>query len=243
MAGHSHWANIQRSKSKVDKRRGIVFSKWAKLIMAAARRGGSDPSANLDLRYAIDRARADNMPKDSIERAIKKGAGELEGQPPENVIYEAYAQGGVAVLIEALTDNRNRTAPNLRSTLTKRGGSLANSGAVAYLFKRKAVFALQREGLDEDEVMEFALEHGAEDVDASEAEIFGVDADPAAYHALKEAFERRGWTLLESELRWVPDNYVPVAPGDAESLQALLDALEEDEDVQGVHHNAEFPDA
>lgn len=243
MAGHSHWANIQRSKSKVDKRRGIIFSKWAKLIMAAARRGGSDPSANLDLRYAIDRARADNMPKDSIERAIKKGAGELEGVAPENVLYEAYAPGGVALLIEALTDNRNRTAPNLRSLLTKRGGALANAGAVAYMFKKKAVFAIQRAGVDEDAVMETALEHGAEDVDASEAEIYGVDADPAAYHALKEAFEGRGWTLLEAALRWVPDNTIPVAGADAEALQALVDAIEEDEDVQAVHHNADFPAA
>jgi len=243
MAGHSHWANIQRSKSKVDKRRGIVFSKWAKLIMTAARVGGGDPSANLNLRYAIDRARADNMPKESIERAIKKGAGELDGQPPEEVLYEAYAPGGVAVLIEALTDNRNRTAPNLRSTLSKRGGSLANAGAVQYLFNKKAVFAVKREGVDEDAVMELALEHGADDVDSAEAEIYGIEADPAAYHVLKEAFEGQGWELLEAAQRWVPDNYVPVAAENSETLQALFDALEEDEDVQAVHHNADFQDA
>ncbi len=243
MAGHSHWANIQRSKSKVDKRRGIIFSKWAKLIMAAARRGGSDPAANLDLRYAVDRARADNMPKDSIERAIKKGAGELGGQAPESVLYEAYAPGGVAMLIETLTDNRNRTAPNLRATLTKRGGSLANAGAVQYLFNKKAVFAVKREGVEEDAVMELALESGADDVDSSEPELYGIEASPGLYHALKEALEGRGWELLEAEQRWVPDNQVPVAAADADALQALLDALEEDEDVQAVHHNADFQDA
>jgi YebC/PmpR family DNA-binding regulatory protein len=243
MAGHSPWANIERSKSKVDKRRGIIFSKWAKLIMAAARTGGADPSANLKLRYAIDRARADNMPKDSIERAIKKGAGELSGPPPEEVLYEAYAPGGVALLIEALTDNRARTAPNLRSTLTKRGGSLANAGAVQYMFAKKAVFAVKRAGVDEEAVMECALENGADDVDSSEPEIYGIAADPAAYHKLKEALEARRWELLEAAQRWVPGNLVPVAAADAEALQALLDALEEDEDVQAVHHNADFQDA
>ncbi len=243
MAGHSHWANIQRSKSKVDKRRGIVFSKWAKLIMSAARTGGGDPDANLKLRYAVDRARADNMPRDSIERAIKKGAGELEGAAPEEVLYEAYAAGGVALVIEAITDNRNRTAPNLRAILSKRGGSLANAGAVSYMFKKKAVFAITRLGVDEDEVMELALEQGADDVDSSESEIYGIEADPGLYHALKASLEGRGWELLEAELRWIPDNLTPVAAADVDALQGLLDALEEDEDVQSVHHSGDLQDA
>ncbi len=240
MAGHSHWANIERTKSKVDKKKGKVFSKWAKLIIAAARAGGPDPDANLKLRYAIDRARADNMPKDSIERAVKKGAGELEGAAPEEVMYEAYAPGGVALVIEAVTDNRARTAPNLRAILTRRGGTLANTGAVSYLFKKKAMFALERGELDENEVIECALENGAEDVGTDEPQIFGIEADPAGFLGLKAALEAKGWKLLEAEVRYVPDNLVPVAGEDAAKLQELIDALEDDEDIQTVHHNAEF---
>ena len=242
MAGHSHWANIQRTKSKVDAKRGKVFSKWAKLIMAAARTGGSDPSMNLALRYAIDRAKADNMPKDSIERAVKKGAGELEGQVLEEVVYEAYAPGGIAVLIEALTDNRNRTAPNIRTALTKRGGSMASSGSVAYMFKRKAVFVLPKDVADEDTVMEVALEHGAEDVTTDEPEIYGVEAEPDQYMNLATAFSEQGWETLDAGLRYVPDNFIPVDAEAAEKLQALVDMLEDDDDVQAVHHNAEFPE-
>lgn len=242
MAGHSHWANIQRTKSKVDAKRGKVFSKWAKLIMSAARTGGSDLGMNLALRYAVDRAKADNMPKDSIERAIKKGAGELEGQALEEVVYEAYAPGGVAIIIEALTDNRNRTAPNIRMVLTKRGGSMANSGSVAFMFKRRAMFALNREGLDEEELMEVALENGAEDVSTDEPGIYGVDAEPEEFMNLVTAFADKGWETLDGGLRYVPDNYIPVDADAAEKLQTMVDLLEDDEDVQAVHHNAEFPE-
>ena len=241
MAGHSHWANIERSKSKVDKRKGKVFSKWAKLIMAAARSGIPDPADNLKLRYAVERARADNMPKDSIERAIKKGAGELEGASPEEVVYEAYGPGGVALIIEAITDNRSRTAPNLRAILSRRNGSLANTNAVSWMFKKRAMFAVERAALDENEVIEWALENGADDVSTEEPGIFGVEADPAAYLTLKAAMEQRGWTLQEASLRYVPDNWVAVGADDAAKLQELVDAIEEDEDVQEVHHNGELP--
>jgi len=243
MAGHSHWANIERSKSKVDKKRGRVFSKWAKLIMAAARSGIPDPDDNLKLRYAVERARADNMPKDSIERAIKKGAGELEGAKPEEVTYEAYGPGGVALVIEAITDNRSRTAPNLRAILSRRGGSLANTGAVSYMFKKRALFAVERGGLDENEVIEYALEHGAEDVNTEEPAIFGVEADPNAYLTLKAAMEQRGWKLQEATLSYVPDNWVALGAEEAAQLLALVEAIEEDEDVQEVHHNGELPAA
>lgn len=241
MAGHSHWANIQRTKSKMDAKRGKVFSKWAKLIMSAAREGGSDPTMNLQLRYAIDRAKADNMPKESIDRAVKKGAGELDGQRLEDVVYEAYAPGGVALIIETLTDNRNRTAPNMRAALTRRGGSLATSGSVAYMFKRKAVFALPREGIDEDSLMELALELGADDVTTDEPEIFGIEADQDLFHALATAFMEKGWDPLDAALRYVPDNYVEVDAAAGEKLLALIDAIEDDDDVQAVHHNGEIP--
>jgi len=241
MAGHSHWANIQRTKSKEDAKRGKIFSKWAKQIMAAAREGGSDPAMNLKLRYAIDRAKADNMPKDSIERAVKKGAGELEGQTLEEVMYEGYAPGGVALLIETLTDNRNRTAPVVRAAMAKRGGSMANSGSVSYMFHRKSVFAINRKGISEDELIELALEHGAEDVNVEHQELFGIDAPPEAFIDLTKAFESKGYTILSAELRYIPDNYVPVGESEASQLLAIIDLLEEDDDIQAVHHNAEFP--
>jgi len=240
MAGHSHWANIQRTKSKVDAKRGKIFSKWAKLIMSAARTGGSDPDMNLALRYAIERAKADNMPKDSIERAVKKGAGELDGAAMEDVVYEGYAPGGVALLIETLTDNRNRTAPNMRHILSKRGGSMANAGSVSFMFSRKAVFAVPRDACSEDELMELALENGAEDVTTDQAEIFGVEAEPGAFLTLKAAFDEKGWEVLDASIRYIPDNYVAVAEEDSAKIQTLLDAIEDDEDVQAVHHNAEF---
>ena len=240
MAGHSHWANIQRKKSKMDAKRGKVFSKWAKLIMAAARVGGSDVSMNLPLRYAIERAKADNMPNDSIDRAVKKGAGELGGPPPEEVTYEAYAPGGVAILIEALTDNRNRTAPNLRTALTKKGGSMANSGSVSWMFKRKAIFALNKNGVGEESLMDVALENGAEDISTEEAEIFGIEGDPASFFQLKEAFEGKGWDLLDASLQYIPDNTVALPMEQEEKFLALIEAIEDDDDVQAVHHNAEF---
>ena len=241
MAGHSHWANIQRTKSKEDSKRGKVFSKWAKHIMAAAREGGSDPSMNLKLRYAVGHAKADNMPKDSIDRAIKKGAGELEGQVLEEVMYEGYAPGGVAVMIETLTDNRNRTAPIVRAAMSKRGGSIANNGTVSYMFHRKSVFALSRDGIDEEQLIDVALENGAEDVTTDQEDIFGVEGPTESFMELAQAFEVAGYKVLDSALRYIPDNYVAVDEAAASSLEAIIDLLEDDDDIQAVHHNAEFP--
>ena len=195
---------------------------------------------NLALRYAIERAKADNMPKDSIERAVKKGAGELGGMVLEEVTYEAYAPGGVAFMIETLTDNRNRTAPNLRHIMSKRGGAMANSGSVSWMFKRKAVFALPKGGIDEEELIELALEVGADDVTTDEEQIFGVEAEPSEFLSLKDAFDSKEWELLDASIRYIPDNTVEVGSEDAEKINILVDLLEDDEDVQGVHHNAEF---
>ena len=241
MAGPAHWANIQRTKSKEDSKRGKVFSKWAKHLMAAAREGGSDPAMNLKLRYAVDHAKADNMPKDSIDRAIKKGAGELEGQVLEEVMYEGYAPGGVAVMIETLTDNRNRTAPIVRSAMSKRGGSIANNGTVSYMFHRKAVFALSRDGVDEEQLIEVALENGAEDVTTDHEDIFGIEGPTESFMELTQAFEAAGYKVLDAALRYIPDNYVAVDEPTANSLEAIIDLLEDDDDIQAVHHNAEFP--
>jgi YebC/PmpR family DNA-binding regulatory protein len=244
MAGHSHWANIQRTKSKMDAKRGKIFSKWAKLIMNAARNGGADPAMNLPLRYAIDGARADNMPKDSIERAVKKGAGELDGVAFEEVTYEAYGPNGVALIIEALTDNRNRTAPDLRHILDRRGGSLGSTGSVLFQFDRKAAFAVKRTGpaADEDEFMLFALELGAEDVTTEEEEILGVTAEPAMFMEIKGALEEGGYELADAAIRYIPQNQVEVSGDDCQKILDLVDALEDNDDVQSVHHNADFLD-
>lgn len=244
MAGHSHWANIQRTKSRVDAKRGKIFSKWAKLIMNAARHGGADPDMNLSLRYAIDRARADNMPKDSIERAVKKGAGELEGVNFEEITYEAYGPGGVALIIEALTDNRNRTAPDLRHILDRRGGSLGSTGTVLWMFERKADFAVHRRGpaADEDGFLMLALDHGAEDVATDDAEVIGVTAEPAAFLELKSALEAAGCELADAAIRYLAKNTVEVDAEGGRKLLELIEALEDHEDIQGVSHNADFTD-
>lgn len=240
MAGHSHWANIQRKKSVVDAKRGKVFSKWAKLISNAARTGGGDIDMNLPLRYAIERARADNMPKDSIDRAVKKGTGELGGAALEEVVYEAYGPNGVAIIIESLTDNRARTAPDLRFILDRRGGSLANSGAVLWMFEKKAAFVVNREGADEDEVMMCALEHGAEDVTTDESEIIGITGPQNEFTKLKTALEEGGFDLMDSALRYIPNNTVEIDQDAFDKITALMDALEDNDDVQEVHHNAEL---
>ncbi|HEX9793330.1 MAG TPA: YebC/PmpR family DNA-binding transcriptional regulator [Planctomycetota bacterium] len=242
MAGHSHWANIQRSKSKTDKKRGKIFSKHSKLIISAAKQGGADPDQNLRLRYAIDRARADNMPNQSIERSIAKGAGGSEGDEFEEILYEGYGPGGVALLIEALTDNRNRTAPDLRYILDRKGGTLGTSGSVAWNFERKAAFVLSRQGVAEDELFEFALENGADDVSTEEDGIFGVTADPTAFHTLRTALEARGFPIEDAALRYIPKNTVEVDADTGKKLLELIEALEDNDDIQGVHANAEFLD-
>ncbi|MCH2112642.1 MAG: YebC/PmpR family DNA-binding transcriptional regulator [Planctomycetes bacterium] len=240
MAGHSHWANIQRKKGANDAKRGKIFSKWAKLITNAARTGGGDMDMNLSLRYAVERARADNMPKDSIDRAVKKGTGELSGNALEEVTYEAYGPNGVAIIIETLTDNRNRTAPDLRFILDRKGGSLGNSGSVMWMFERKATFAIERDGADEDELMMTALDSGAEDVTSDEAAIFGVTSDPGKFIPLKDALTEAGYTLVDSAIRYIPTNIVEVGEEEHEKLLVLLDSLEDNDDVQEVHHNAEL---
>ncbi len=242
MAGHSHWANIQRTKSKQDAKRGKIFSKWAKLIMSSARTGGGDPSMNLALRYAIERAKADNMPKDSIERAVRKGAGEDGDDRLEEVLYEAFGPGGVAFMIETLTDNRNRTAPNLRNILSKRGGNLAESGAVSWMFQRKAIFAIPKEGVEEDALMELALEAGADDVTTEEEAIFGIEADPGQYLQVKESLEGRELEMLDASIRYISDTPLDVDAEMGAKVLELVELLEEDDDVQEVHHNAEFPE-
>lgn len=244
MAGHSHAANIKFRKDRVDSARSKLFSKLSKDIISAAREGGGDPSANLRLRYAIDRAKASSMPRDNIERAIKRGTGELGVGQLEELLYEGYAPGGVAILIEALTDNRHRTASDVRSVIEKRGGSLGGSGSVSFLFKRRGVFRVAKEAQpSEEQMLELVLEVGASDL-VDDGEQWEIHSEPAEFHTVLAGFQDHGIPLEDSGFQWIPDNLVPVADrGDAEKVLKIVEALEELDDVSGVSSNYDIPDA
>ena len=241
MAGHSKWAQIKHKKAVVDSRRGKLFSKLAREIMVAARLGGGDPSANPRLRAAIEKARSFNMPKDNIEKAIKKGTGELEGGASyEELMLEAYAPGGVAVLIEAITDNRNRTTSEIRHIFSRAGGSIAEPGAVAWNFARKGLIIVDKSH-SEEEVMEAALEGGAEDIKV-ESEGYAVITLPEDFSTVKEAIEKAGLIIKEAQVTYIPVNTVPVDETTAEKILRLIETLEEHDDVQNVYTNADIPD-
>jgi YebC/PmpR family DNA-binding regulatory protein len=241
MAGHSHWAKIKRAKGANDAKRGKIWSKIARKIIIAAR-GGGDPRDNLSLRYTIDEAKGANMPKDTIEKAIKKGTGELGGENYEAATYEAYAPGGVALLIEALTNNRSRTAPDLRSILEKAGGNLATSGAVAFQFTKQGIITVKADAIAEDVLLEAALDAGAEDV-KNEGEVFEVITTPTAYLKVKDALAAANIPIEASEVTQMPNNTIPVGAEVAQRLLKLIDALEDHDDVQSVSHNAEIPES
>jgi YebC/PmpR family DNA-binding regulatory protein len=241
MAGHSHWSKIKRAKGATDAKRGKVWSKVARKIIIAAKNGG-DPRDNLSLRYVIEEAKGVNMPKDTIQNAIKKGTGELGGENYEPVVYEAYAPGGVAMMIEGLTNNRARTAPEIRSILEKAGGNLANSGAVAFQFTKQGIITIKADAVAEDKLLELALEAGAEDV-KNEGEVFEVITTPTALHKVKESLTAAGIALEAAEVANVPGSTVPVEGEAAQKLLKLIDTLEDNDDVQSVSHNAEIPDS
>ena len=246
MAGHSHSANIKHRKDRVDQLRAKVFSKIARMVAVAAKLGGPDPDANPRLRLAIEKARAASMPKDNIERAIKKGAGTAGGADYEELLYEAYAPGGVAMMIDILTDNRNRTAPEIRKLLEKGGGSLGSSGSVAYMFQRKSIFDVEPdEELEdkEEELMESVLEAGAEDLQADNG-VFQIHGDPGEFVAIKARLEAQGVKLSGAEVGYVPDNRVEIEDVEvARKVSRILDALAEHDDVQGVFANSRFTEA
>lgn len=242
MAGHSHWAKIKRAKGANDAKRGKIWSKIARKIIIAAKSGGGDPAANLSLRYVIEEAKASNMPKDTIANAIKKGTGELGAENYESAVYEAYAPGGVALMIEALTNNRSRTAPDLRNILEKAGGNLATNGAVAFQFTKCGVITLRAEGVDEDALMEKALEAGADDV-KNEGEVFEVITQPTAFHKVKDQLAAANLAIEAAEITYLPNSTVPVDGEAAAKLLKLVDALEDNDDVQSVSHNAEIPES
>ncbi|WP_428939163.1 YebC/PmpR family DNA-binding transcriptional regulator [Fontivita pretiosa] len=241
MAGHSHWAKIKRAKSANDAKRGKIWSKIARKIIIAARQGG-DPRDNLALRYAIDEARAANMPRSTVENAIRKGTGEIGGENYELVTYEGYGPGGVAFLIEALTNNRARTAPELRNIFEKAGGHLAASGSVAYQFTRQGVITIKSDTVDEDRLIELALDAGAEDVN-NLGEVYEVITTPANYQKVKEAIEAANIPIEAAEITYMPNNTVSVDPETAQRIMKLIEALEDNDDVQSVAHNAEIPES
>lgn len=241
MSGHNKWSTIKHAKGAADAKRGALFTKLIKEISIAASMGGGDPNANPRLRAAIVKARAASMPKDNIERAIKKGTGELGGGTFEELVYEGYAAGGVAVLVEVLTDNHNRAAANVRNIFNKTGGNLGTTGSVSRMFDRKGVIEYDADVVSEDEVMEAALEAGAEDVN-SEDGIITVTTAPNDFTAVVEALEPKGWTSLSAEVAMVPQAYTAVDKDTAAKVQKLVDRLEEDDDVQNVWTTVEYPD-
>jgi YebC/PmpR family DNA-binding regulatory protein len=242
VAGHSHWANIARKKSLIDAKRGKLWSKLAKAIIVAAKHGGADPDANLRLRYAIDAAKAVSMPKDNIQRAIKTGTGELKGGDLEESLYEGYGAGGVAVLCEILTDNKNRTAPEIRKIFEMCGGKLGGTGCVAYLFERKGLVRLAQAGCDEDKLMEVALEAGADDVKLA-GDRWEVTCDPATMAPVVDALGKAGLAVESNEIVRIPTNTVDVDDVEtARKVLNLMERLDDHDDVQSVSANFSIPD-
>jgi len=242
MSGHSKWATIKRKKGAADAKRGKVFTKLIREIATAARLGGGDPTANPRLRLVMDKARAANMPKDNIERAIKKGTGGGEGESFEQVVYEGYGPAGVAVLLETLTDNRNRTVGEIRHAFTRYGGNLGQSGCVSHLFEKKGLIELDRAGLDLDRLYEVGLEAGADDVVESEGSV-EVSADPKSFEAVRDALAASGFRPVSAEITMRPTMTVKLEGAQAESMLKLAEALEDLDDVQDVYANFDISES
>ncbi|MDX9938877.1 MAG: YebC/PmpR family DNA-binding transcriptional regulator [Sphaerochaetaceae bacterium] len=241
MSGHSKWATIKHKKGIADAKRGQKFTKLIKEISVAAKMGGSDPESNARLRTAMLKARADNMPKDNIERAIKKGAGEMDGSVYYELTYEGYAPGGVALIIDTLTDNKNRTAADVRSTLTKLGGSLGTSGSVAYMFQTKGIITYDGEQYTEDQILESALELGAEDISSSSG-VIEVVTDPSDFNTVLEGMQGAGFSESSAEVSKIADTTVSLDDEKIRKVLKIIERLEELDDVQQVSSNLDIPD-
>ncbi len=241
MAGHSHWAGIKHKKALVDNKRGKIWTKISKAIMIAARLGGGDPATNIRLRVPLADARAARMPKDNIDRAIKKGTGEIEGGNVEEIVYEGYGPGGVAIMCEILTDNRNRTAPELRKIFEIHGGKLGSTGCVAYLFERKGLVVVSAVQTNEDKLMELALESGADDVEKQEAN-FQITCDPESYADLLESLESAQLEPSVKEVTRIPNTTVDLDAETARKVLKLMESLDDHDDVQNVSANFNIPD-
>lgn len=242
MSGHSHWATIKHKKGAADARRGRLWSKIARMIIVAAKNGGGDPSGNLVLRYAIDKGRAANMPKDTIDKAIKRGTGEIEGAAFEAMQYEGYGPNGVAIVVEVLTDNRNRTGPEIKRIFEKAGGSLGTPGCVNWMFHKKGVITVATTSIGEDDLMELALGAGAEDM-TNAGEVYEITCDPSAFEPLKKALEEKGIPLQTAEISMVPQTMIPIAtPEAARKVIHLMEAFDEHDDVQNAYANFDIPE-
>jgi YebC/PmpR family DNA-binding regulatory protein len=242
MSGHSHWAGIKYKKAALDAKRGKVWSKVARMIIVAAKQGGGDPSANLTLRYAIDKAKAANMPKDTIEKAIKKGTGELEGTIYEEVLYEGYGPNGVAIMVEALTDNRNRTGPEIKRLFEKHSGSLGTSGCVNWMFTKKGLITVNAANADEEQLMEIALSAGADDMQAV-GEVFEITCDPGVYEELKKTLQEKEIPIEVAEISMVPQSTIGITDEHtARKIISLMEAFEDHEDVQNTYANFDIPE-
>ncbi len=241
MSGHSKWSTIKRKKGAADAKRGKLFTKIIKEIMVAARMGGGDINSNPRLRTAVMDAKAENMPKDNIERAIKKGTGELEGVNYEQLTYEGYGPGGVAIMLEVLTDNKNRTVADVRHTLSKYNGSLGEGGCVSWMFGKKGLITVDKTGVDEDRLMEVALDAGALDVQDAGKE-FEVTTDPSHFEEVKKAIEEAGFKSSYAEVTMVPQSTVRLTGKEAEQMLKIMEGLEDSDDVQKVYANFDIAD-
>lgn len=240
MAGHSKWANIQHRKGAQDRKRGKIFTKLIRELTVAARIGGPDPGTNPRLRLAVDKGRAQNMPQDTVDRAIQRGAGKLDGAEIQEVMYEGYGPGGAAVMVACMTDNRNRTVADVRSAFVRHGGNLGADGSVGYLFNQVGLLSFPG-GINEDELMERSLEAGAEDVISNEDGTVDVLTDPAEFRVVKEALERAGFIPDASEITQRSAVHTPLGPEQATQMMKLLETLEDLDDVQNVYSNADIP--
>jgi len=242
MSGHSHWATIKHKKGAIDAKRGKLFSKLSRAIIIAARHGGGDPETNLKLRYAIDKARGVSMPKDNIERAVKRGTGEMEGLVFEEILYEGYGPGGVAILVEILTDNRNRTASEIRKIFERSGGKMGSAGCVGYLFERKGTFSIDASTTDEDTLMGIALDAGADDLKRS-GSTFDITCDPTVFAQVQEALQKNGLATVVAEISQVPKAPVEVDVDMGRKVIRLMEALDDQDDVQNVYSNVNISEA
>ena len=241
MSGHSKWSTIKHKKGAADAKRGKVFTRIIKEMTVAARLGGGDPEANPRLRAAVAEAKASNMPKDNIERAIKRGTGQLEGATYEELTYEGYGPGGVAIIVEVLTDNTNRTTPEIRHMFEKHGGNLGTPGSVRFQFEKKGYFAVEKSTVSEEKLMEIALEAGADDLDTSDDDVFEIYTTPESFEVVRQALEAAKIATAEAKLGMIPSTMVSVDEAKAKQIMRLLESLDDHDDTQNVWSNFDVP--
>jgi len=242
MSGHNKWSTTKHKKGKEDARRGKIFTKLARYIIVAVKEGGADPEYNPALKTAIEKAKAENMPNDNIERALKKGAGDGDSSNYETIIYEGYGPEGIAVVVECLTDNRNRTAADVRHAFDKHGGNLGQNGSVLFMFEKKGVIVISRDQAEEDDLMDFALENGASDFESDE-EVYTIYSEVSDFITLRDALQEKGYTFSACDLEYVPSNNSQISnPENIKKMVKMIDQLEDNDDVQNVYHNWDIPE-